>query len=58
MLVDYCWTLIRKDPDDYKRSTRKKFNWLFDKKLLAIIVTILLEILITVTCISFKICGC
>jgi ribosomal protein S18 acetylase RimI-like enzyme len=27
MLVDYCWTLIREAPDDYKRrSTQKKFN--------------------------------
>jgi hypothetical protein len=22
-LADYCWTLIREAPDDYKRSTRK-----------------------------------
>jgi hypothetical protein len=26
-LADYCWTLIREAPDDYKRrSTRKKFD--------------------------------
>jgi hypothetical protein len=58
MLADCCWTLITEAPDDYKRrSTRKIFDWLFVKTLLAILVTISSEILITITCISFKICG-
>jgi hypothetical protein len=26
MLADYCWTLIREDPDDYKRRSTNKKN--------------------------------